>query len=539
MTYTVKYGKGLTYIKDTDGTWKPVKNIWQKTDATTWTPITRANLRLDNTTWQSVYPTPKGVVTPTPSALSFTPYRYHTDPDNDLDGNVNGLPTQLTVTNTGDYDLVITNIAVNDAVGYQTTFSNIASNTSVTTPITLTPGTQYDFGVRVKGLTVGTYTTGNIVFTSNTGIFGTSNVVVPVNVTVNPEFAAIAVSPNPVSISYPLDDTPNVVNHVAPGTYYYTIPTGVTFVTLSLTGAGGAGGGNDSHAGYPGFPGSVLTGTLTGLTAGDVLTFIVGGGGLPGASGASGTGGGAGGASDEGYNGGRGGDAGDGGSSGGGGGGGAATVVKLNGTVIAVAGGGGGGGGGGNFSNGQGQQGYSSSGSIAGGAGETHTAGGGGGGKIICTRLYELGLMTKEIYLADQAFGANLVERSPDIYNGYRAWAEIVVDWMDGRGPKMMPWMTDEEFSSAAKKWATSWAVDIATPWAEEMAYQMGERLIDNPTGKAIMLIGTPICKVVGVWQRWFGPSKKPAGFGKGLMLIPVFVLLKAVAGIGKLLGKR
>ena len=110
---------------------------------------------------------------------------------------------------------------------------------------------------------------------------------------------------------------------------------------------------------------------------------------------------------------------------------------------------------------------------------------------------------------------------------------------MDGKGPKMMPWMSDEKFATAAKKWSISWAVDIATPWAEEMAYQMGERLIDNPTGKAIMLIGTPICKVVGVWQRWFGPSKKPAGFGKGLMLIPVFVLLKAVAGIGKLLGKR
>jgi hypothetical protein len=173
---------------------------------------------------------------------------------------------------------------------------------------------------------------------------------------------------------------------------------------------------------------------------------------------------------------------------------------------------------------------------AGGGAGGSGGGGGGGGGKIICTRLYELGLMSKEIYLADQAFGAELVERSPDIYNGYRAWAEIVVDWMDGRGPKMMPWMTDEAFGQAAQSWATRWAQDIATPWAEEMAYQMKQSLLPNNTGKAIMAIGTPICKIVGVWQRVFGPSKKPAGFGKGLMLIPVFVLLKLVAELGRLI---
>ena len=166
--------------------------------------------------------------------------------------------------------------------------------------------------------------------------------------------------------------------------------------------------------------------------------------------------------------------------------------------------------------------------------------GGGGGGKIICTKLYELGLMSYDIYQADQAFGAKLVERSPDIYNGYRAWAEIVVDWMDGQGPKMMPWMTDEAFGQAAKKWSTAWAVDIATPWAEEMAYQMDKRSLPNNTGKAIMAVGTPICKAVGVWQRIFGPSKQPAGFVKGAMLIPVFVLLKLVAELGRLIeGKK
>ncbi len=171
--------------------------------------------------------------------------------------------------------------------------------------------------------------------------------------------------------------------------------------------------------------------------------------------------------------------------------------------------------------------------------GNAGQGGGGGGSKIICTKLYELGLMDKDIYLADQAFGARLIQSHPDIYNGYRAWAEIVVDWMNGQGPKMMPWMSDQQFSKAAKKWSVSWAQDIATPWAESMAYQIGQRESDNFTGKMITLVGTPICKVVGVWQRVFGHSQQPAGFVKGAMLIPVFVLLKIVAVLGKLIQRR
>ena len=178
---------------------------------------------------------------------------------------------------------------------------------------------------------------------------------------------------------------------------------------------------------------------------------------------------------------------------------------------------------------------YVGAGGGAGGSGGGG-GGGGGGGKIICTKLFELGLMSKEIYLADQAFGSELAKSRPDIYNGYRAWAEIVVDWMDGTGPKMMPWMTDEEFSMVAKKWSTKWAKDIATPWAEEMAREMGIKDVGSLTGRMITAAGIPICKAVGVWQRLVGPSKRPAGFVKGAMLIPVFVLFKLVAELGRLI---
>lgn len=162
-----------------------------------------------------------------------------------------------------------------------------------------------------------------------------------------------------------------------------------------------------------------------------------------------------------------------------------------------------------------------------GGAGGSGGGGGGGGGKIICTKLYELGLLSKEIYLADQAFGAELVTTRPDIYNGYRAWAEIVVDWMDGQSGSYM------------QNWAINWAQDIATPWAEHMAYKMGVLHKDNLTGRCIALAGIPICKAVGVWQRIFGAGKKPAGTVNRLLLIPVFIMFKLVTVMGKLIKSK
>lgn len=158
--------------------------------------------------------------------------------------------------------------------------------------------------------------------------------------------------------------------------------------------------------------------------------------------------------------------------------------------------------------------------------------------KIICTKLFEIGLMKQSIFEADQLFGEHLIKTNPDIYDGYRAWAEIVVDWMEGKGPKMMPWMSDEEFSIAAKKWSTSWAYDIATPWAEEMAYMMGEKETGSIAGKMLMVFGIPICKVVGVWRRWFGPSKKEPGIIKGAALVIIFIMFKLVAELGRMIEK-
>jgi hypothetical protein len=158
--------------------------------------------------------------------------------------------------------------------------------------------------------------------------------------------------------------------------------------------------------------------------------------------------------------------------------------------------------------------------------------------KIICTKLFDLGLMKLNVFEADQAFGEKLSQTNPDIYNGYRAWAEIVVEWMDGKGPKILPWMTDEQFSVYMKEWAITWSYDIATPWAEEMAHIMGEKESGSLTGKMLMYFGMPVCKVVGVWQRWFGPSKKTPGFTKGVLLITILAVFKLVAELGRLIEK-
>lgn len=315
----------------------------------------------------------------------------------------------------------------------------------------------------------------------------------------------------------------------------------VTITVTAVGAAGGSGAGDGGLSGYAGYPGTMITGNIV-MEAGDTLELHIGSGGGAGAGGASAVGGAPGGGDLIGYKGGSGGRSGNEGSSGAGGGGGAATVILKNKNIFLVAGGGGGGGGSGVNSPGRAAAAQSQlTGSNTGEDGQNKTSGGehGGGCKIICTKLFELGLMSKEIYLADQAFGEELIKTHPDIYNGYRAWAEIVVDWMDGQGPKMMPWMTDKEFSVAAKRWSITWAKDIATPWAEEMAYKMGVKDTGSLTGKMITLAGLPICKAVGVWQRIVGPSKHPAGFIKGAMLIPVFVMFKAVAELGRLIERN
>jgi hypothetical protein len=136
------------------------------------------------------------------------------------------------------------------------------------------------------------------------------------------------------------------------------VPGGISpEIEVHLWGAGGGGGGNDAASqGGAGSGGQYCKITLN-VSKGDVLTMVVGGAGLSGQSSRPLALGGNAGTGliyqSKSYSGGIGGNAGSAGSSGAGGGGGGASVLMLNGEVIAIAGGGGGGGGAGISSAGQ------------------------------------------------------------------------------------------------------------------------------------------------------------------------------------------
>ena len=112
------------------------------------------------------------------------------------------------------------------------------------------------------------------------------------------------------------------------------------------------------------------------------------------------------------------------------------------------------------------------------------SGGGGGGAKIICTELYRQGLMTSEIYLADQAFGKQLVAQSPETYLGYVAWASTVVDWM--------------RQNNLWGKLVTRIAYFIATPWSKEMAFLMGVPVKRTFAGRILMKVGLRFCAAIG-----------------------------------------
>lgn len=95
---------------------------------------------------------------------------------------------------------------------------------------------------------------------------------------------------------------------------------------------------------------------------------------------------------------------------------------------------------------------------------------------VICTELHRQGRMSDEIYALDQAYGAALVRNDPAVYAGYIQLATPVVGWM--RKSRLV--------SAIVEK--------LATPWATEMAHQMGMPK-GSIVGKLIMAVGYPMCR--------------------------------------------
>jgi len=100
-----------------------------------------------------------------------------------------------------------------------------------------------------------------------------------------------------------------------------------------------------------------------------------------------------------------------------------------------------------------------------------------GEGTVICTELYRQGLLDKEIYLADSTYGALLDDA---VLIGYHSWAEGIASKM--RDSKIL----------------TRVVSLIAIPWAKEMAFQMGTLDKGHWLGKAMNIVGIPICRFIG-----------------------------------------
>lgn len=134
------------------------------------------------------------------------------------------------------------------------------------------------------------------------------------------------------------------------------------------------------------------------------------------------------------------------------------------------------------------------------------SAGGSGGSKVICTELYNQGLLDENIYKIDQAFGKHLLVKNPQAYWGYRLWADILVNYMQGQGnpiiPKLFFWLSKAKQQDLSKKIAINIAKLLGKPFAYELARRQGAVKNFNLVGFLLVSLGLKICKLIGIIKR-------------------------------------
>lgn len=179
MTY------GTTFINSADGQWFPIKGLWYRTN-TGWVPVKSGWIRKDDGTWERIYPTPQGILSAAGS-VSFSTY-------------IGRSQTQgITITNTGDIDLIISSSTKTDG-------SRFTILTSGTFPATLSPGQSTTYNITVYGTSVGS-ASGSVTFYYSTGAVGLRSTTIQINTDVQDLYSAISVSPGSVSASYSVGDS--------------------------------------------------------------------------------------------------------------------------------------------------------------------------------------------------------------------------------------------------------------------------------------------------------------------------------------------
>lgn len=100
---------------------------------------------------------------------------------------------------------------------------------------------------------------------------------------------------------------------------------------------------------------------------------------------------------------------------------------------------------------------------------------------VICTELHRQGLLEKEVYWADQRFGARLIQNDPHVIAGYHFWAKPVVRLM--RRSRLLSWIIFKT---------------LAEPWTQEMSAREGVNGFGTLRGKVLMAVGLPLCRTIG-----------------------------------------
>ncbi len=109
--------------------------------------------------------------------------------------------------------------------------------------------------------------------------------------------------------------------------------------------------------------------------------------------------------------------------------------------------------------------------------------GGGGGGTVICTALYNMGLLDEQIYRSDSEYGKKHIDQ--DTYTGYVIWARHLakIDWL----------------------------IRLSAPWIRAWAMHMHYRMIvsekTNIVGKITEMCGVPICRAIGKTARYLNDN--------------------------------
>lgn len=160
--------------------------------------------------------------------------------------------------------------------------------------------------------------------------------------------------------------------------------------------------------------------------------------------------------------------------------------------------------------------------------------------KIVCAKLYDMGLMDQNIWAADQAYGQQLRKTDRRAYRGYIKWARIVTAWMDGRGPVFMPWIKDSAERNARQQTAmTEMAYKIGTPWSQHMAYLMGAVPEDNSMGRILMNIGKPICQLVSYIPKARRANKRHGLATTWTIWALLYFSYYTAAGLNKLAARK